>query len=107
MVTKILDGHSNGLPQPMAADYNDDIAIIGMSCKAPGDATSPEKLWRLCVEGRNAWSEIPEHRFSQAAFFHPQGEHPGRVSGVLCKNPVELAIAKVYIVERLGSAFSG
>ena len=56
-----------------------DIAIIGMSCKAPGESTSPEKLWELCVQGRNAWSKIPSDRFSQAAFYHPQSERPGRV----------------------------
>ncbi|KAF4556508.1 Highly reducing polyketide synthase azaB-like protein [Elsinoe fawcettii] len=56
----------------------DDIAIIGMSCRAPGDATSPEKLWQLCVEGRNTWKEIPKDRFNKDAFYHPQGEHPGR-----------------------------
>ncbi|KAL1623909.1 Type I Iterative PKS [Neofusicoccum ribis] len=47
------------------------IAIIGMSCRLPGEATSPEKLWKLCAEGRSAWSEIPGDRFNKEAFYHP------------------------------------
>ena len=55
------------------------IAIIGMSCRFPGDATSPEKLWKLVSEGRSAWSEIPKDRFNQDAFYHPQDSNLGTV----------------------------
>ncbi|OCL05917.1 reducing type I polyketide synthase [Glonium stellatum] len=50
------------------------IAIIGMSCRFPGNVTSPEKLWKLCADGKSAWSEIPEDRFNKEAFYHPQSE---------------------------------
>ncbi|KAM7203160.1 putative polyketide synthase protein [Naviculisporaceae sp. PSN 640] len=50
------------------------IAIIGMSCRLPGDATSPERLWKLCAEGRSAWSEIPSDRFNKEAFYHPSSD---------------------------------
>lgn len=53
------------------------IAIIGMGCKCPGDATSPERLWQLCADGRSAWSEIPKNRFNAKALYHPNGEKPG------------------------------
>ena len=56
------------------------IAIIGMSCKFPGDATGPEALWRLCEEGRSAWSEIPSDRFNKDAFYHPSGDRATTVS---------------------------
>jgi len=55
------------------------IAIIGMGCRFPGDTTSPEKLWRLCTQARSAWSEIPQDRYNQRAFFHPDGETKGTV----------------------------
>jgi hypothetical protein len=55
------------------------IAIIGMSCRFPGDATSPEQLWKLVSEGRSAWSEIPAGRFSQEAFYHPEESKLGTV----------------------------
>lgn len=47
------------------------IAIIGLSCKFAGDARSPNELWRMLVEGRNAWSEVPSSRFNLKGFFHP------------------------------------
>src|SRR3954466_2628307 len=56
------------------------IAIVGMSCRFPGDATDPSKLWDLCVNGRSAWSEIPESRFNRDAWYHPDKEHIGTVS---------------------------
>lgn len=55
------------------------IAIIGMSCKLPGDASNPEKLWQLCAQGRDAWSEIPQSRFNKRAFYHPDNEKMGMV----------------------------
>ena len=59
------------------------IAIIGMSCKFPGDATGPEALWKLCEEGRSAWSEIPNDRFNKDAFYHPSGDRATTVSSFL------------------------
>ncbi|EFW99415.1 polyketide synthase [Grosmannia clavigera kw1407] len=50
------------------------IALIGMSCRFPGDATNPEKFWKLCAEGRSAWSKIPADRFDVNAFYNPSGE---------------------------------
>ena len=70
----------------MAVTFQDDrlttpIAIIGMSCRFPGDATSPEKLWKLVSEGRSAWSEIPSSRFDQESFYHPEESKLGTVGG--------------------------
>ncbi|OBT39594.1 Type I Iterative Polyketide synthase (PKS) [Pseudogymnoascus sp. WSF 3629] len=47
------------------------IAIIGISCKFAGDASSPNELWKMLVEGRDAWSEVPSSRFNLKGFFHP------------------------------------
>ena len=38
------------------------IAIVGMACRLPGDADSPEALWRLLVEGTDAVSAVPTDR---------------------------------------------
>ncbi|MEU0839643.1 SDR family NAD(P)-dependent oxidoreductase [Streptomyces sp. NPDC005962] len=38
------------------------IAIVGMSCRYPGDADSPQALWRLLAEGTDAVSEFPGDR---------------------------------------------
>jgi acyl transferase domain-containing protein len=56
------------------------IAVIGMGARFPGDATSPDLLWDLLVEGRNAWSTIPKDRMNVNGFYHPSGDRQGSVS---------------------------
>ncbi|KAJ5297715.1 hypothetical protein N7508_007964 [Penicillium antarcticum] len=53
------------------------IAIIGMGCRFPGDATNPEKLWDLLANGRSAWSPIKPERFHTEAWYHPDQGHIG------------------------------
>ena len=55
------------------------IAVIGMGCRFPGDATSPDRLWELLVNGRNAWSEFPKDRINIDGFYHPSGDRQGSV----------------------------
>lgn len=55
------------------------IAIIGMACRFPGDASNPEKLWNLCAKGKSAWSPIPESRFHAESWYHPDKGHLGTV----------------------------
>ncbi len=42
----------------MDAREHEPIAIIGMSCRLPGGVRSPDDLWRLLDEGRDAISEF-------------------------------------------------
>jgi hypothetical protein len=53
------------------------IAIVGMSCRFPGDATDPRKLWQMCAAARDAWSPVPKERFNQDAFYHPVDNRNG------------------------------
>ena len=53
------------------------IAIVGMACRFPGDATSPTRFLDMLTKGRAAWSEIPKDRYNLEAFYHPDGARQG------------------------------
>ncbi|WP_081000047.1 type I polyketide synthase [Pseudomonas coronafaciens] len=49
-------------PIVTGAHHDEPIAIIGMSCRYPGGANSPEALWTLLMQERDAISEYPTDR---------------------------------------------
>jgi len=46
---------------------SDPIAIIGMACRFPGGADSPEEFWTALAEGRDCVGEIPAGRWKDAS----------------------------------------
>ncbi|KAG0155247.1 hypothetical protein PDIDSM_821 [Penicillium digitatum] len=58
------------------------MAIIGMSCRLPGDVSTAEEFWDLCSRGRSAWSPIPKSRFNPESFYHPDPDRPGSFNPV-------------------------
>jgi acyl transferase domain-containing protein/acyl-CoA synthetase (AMP-forming)/AMP-acid ligase II/acyl carrier protein len=56
------------------------IAIIGMSCRLPGDADSPAAFWDLLAEEREAIGEIPRERWDIEAYYDADPEAPGRMA---------------------------
>ncbi|WP_344126137.1 type I polyketide synthase, partial [Saccharopolyspora halophila] len=54
------------------------IAIVGMSCRFPGGATTPEEFWELIAGGTDAITEFPGDRgFDVAALHDPDPDRPG------------------------------
>ncbi|MGR4884661.1 type I polyketide synthase [Streptomyces sp. LARHCF249] len=62
-----------------AASVSDEpIAIVAMSTRLPGGADSPEELWKLVVEQRDAVSGFPLDRdWDLEGLYHPDPAHPG------------------------------
>ncbi|MFK0071509.1 type I polyketide synthase, partial [Streptomyces sp. NPDC091046] len=62
------------------ADTGEPMAIIGMSCRFPDDVASPEDLWRLVAEGRDAIGTMPGDRgWDVDALYDPNPGVPGRI----------------------------
>ncbi|MCI3934399.1 type I polyketide synthase [Streptomyces sp. AN091965] len=74
-----LLGEQPGVPAPApAATADEPIAIVAMSSRLPGGADSPEELWTLLVEGRDAISGFPVDRdWDLEGLYHPDPGHPG------------------------------
>ncbi|MGF0168915.1 type I polyketide synthase, partial [Streptomyces koyangensis] len=45
-----------------AVDADDPIVIVGMGCRFPGGAVTPERLWELLADGTDAINPFPDYR---------------------------------------------
>ncbi|MER6610811.1 type I polyketide synthase [Streptomyces sp. NPDC000927] len=69
-------GSAPGADVRAAAD--EPIAIVGMACRFPGGIASPEDLWRLVTEGRDAVGEFPTDRgWDIETLYDPTLDRPG------------------------------
>ncbi|MFV6029064.1 type I polyketide synthase [Streptomyces sp. NPDC056264] len=80
--TELFGGHTAAAPTPPApagAPVDDDpIAIVGMSCRFPGEVRSPEDLWRLVATGRDTLTGFPTNRgWDLSALFDDDPDRPG------------------------------
>ncbi|MET8682472.1 type I polyketide synthase, partial [Streptomyces sp. NPDC004647] len=65
------------LPDRTAAD--EPIAIVGIGCRFPSDVRSPEDLWRLVEEGRDAVGGFPGDRgWDAESLYDPEPGTPGK-----------------------------
>lgn len=64
------------IPPPPPLPPPAPIAIVGISCRLPGGANSPDELWELLQRAGEAWSPVPGDRFHEAAFYHASGDDP-------------------------------
>ncbi|TGJ81633.1 hypothetical protein E0Z10_g7123 [Xylaria hypoxylon] len=71
-------------------DSSMDVAIVGMSCRTAGGVNSPEKLWQLLLDKKDASGNVPQHRWE------PWLRRDSRN-----KKQLEQTVSKGYFIEDL------
>ncbi len=56
------------------------IAIVGMGCRFPGGADSPERFWDLLTNSVDAIDETPAERWDIDAYYDPDAGTPGKAN---------------------------
>ncbi|KAK2598024.1 hypothetical protein QQS21_005861 [Conoideocrella luteorostrata] len=94
-----MNGHVESSPEaPMP------IAIVGMSCRLPGEATNPDTFWDMILNGRNALTEVPKSRYNIDAFYHPFSKRTGCTytrGGYFLKDDIEVFDAPFFSITAL------
>jgi acyl transferase domain-containing protein len=66
---------------PTAAKTRDrePIAIIGIGCRFPGGANTPNAFWKLLSNAEVAITEVPADRWDHRRYYDPDPEKPGKI----------------------------
>ncbi|MCP4405601.1 MAG: polyketide synthase [bacterium] len=55
------------------------LAIIGIGCRFPGGASSPDTFWELLCSGADAIRDVPHERWNLRRFFDANPDRSGKM----------------------------
>jgi acyl transferase domain-containing protein/acyl carrier protein len=55
------------------------LALVGAGCRLPGDADTPDGLWQLLSQARDAIGEMPARGWNAADYYDPDPGLPGKI----------------------------
>jgi acyl transferase domain-containing protein/NADPH-dependent curcumin reductase CurA/acyl carrier protein len=58
---------------------SESIAVIGLSCRFPGGADTPEAFWELLKNGLSTSIDVPQSRWDIDAYYDPIPDTPGKM----------------------------
>ncbi|WP_302675499.1 polyketide synthase Pks13 [Rhodococcus sp. W8901] len=74
LATRIIEGEPELPAEAEDASYyrggfpagqSHDIAIVGLATRFPGAGHTPQEMWKLLIEGRDAVTDLPEGRWAE------------------------------------------
>lgn len=68
----LFDAQTESVPPSGPAQSK--LAIVGMSCRLPGGATSTEHFWEILERGLDVSQRIPSDRFDTDTHFDADGK---------------------------------
>ncbi|GAA2425590.1 type I polyketide synthase [Streptomyces macrosporus] len=70
---------ANGTAAPAADGQDDPVVLVGMACRYPGDARTPQDLWELVTAGVDAIGPFPGNRgWNIDELYDPRPGRPGK-----------------------------
>ncbi len=69
------------MTDPLHASSRDRIAIIGIGCRLPGNASDHRSYWRNLVDGKDCLTPTPADRYDFATLGSQDRAKPGRMVG--------------------------
>jgi len=79
------------------------IAIVGMSCRLPGDVSTPGEFYRMLCRQRTGWAKVPADRFNAAAYNHPNPDKKGAFNsqgGYFIKDDISMFDAAFFDITK-------
>ncbi|MBT5875677.1 MAG: type I polyketide synthase, partial [Candidatus Latescibacteria bacterium] len=62
-----------------ASNEQEPVAIIGIGCRFPGGADSPDNFWKLLRSGTDAMVDVPAERWDWRRFYDADPDKPGKM----------------------------